>query len=120
MSESLSLIWQLCTALELPDFPASSAGLSATSATATTELRAMYGGLQMAIGLLAATGFVWVSAQRPAILALAFLAGGLALSRLLGGWVDASFSSYTTGAVIFETALFLVATRFWMQGLRTE
>ena len=74
----------------------------------------------MAIGLLAATGFVWVSAQRPAILALAFLAGGLALSRLLGGWVDESFSSYTTGAVIFETALCLVATRFWMQGLRTE
>ena len=94
-----------------PGTLAGSAGVEATTPTGVTELRAMYGGLQMSIGLLAAAGFAHVSARRPALLALAFLAGGLAVSRLIGGILDDSFSGYTTGAVIFELATALIAIR---------
>lgn len=94
-----------------PGFLAGAAGVEATTPTGVTELRAMYGGLQMAIGLMAAAGFVHASARRSVLLALAFLTGGLALTRLVGGVIDDSFSAYTTGAVIFEMALALIAIR---------
>ena len=71
----------------------------------------MYGGLQMSIGLLAAAGVAHVSARRPALLALAFLAGGLGISRLIGGILDDSFSTYTTGATIFKFTVALIAAR---------
>lgn len=90
---------------------AGSAGVDATTPTGVTELRAMYGGLQMSIGLLAAAGFAHLSARRSALLALAFLAGGLAVSRLIGGIIDDSFSTYTTGAVIFEFVTAVIAVR---------
>ena len=94
-----------------PGTLADSAGVEATTPTGVTELRAMYGGLQMSIGLLAAAGFARVSVRRPALLALAFLAGGLAGSRLIGGILDDSFSAYTTGATIFEFVIALIASR---------
>ncbi len=95
-----------------PGTLAGSAGVTATTPTGVTELRAMYGGLQMAIGLLAAAGVAHASARRPALLALAFLAGGLAVSRLIGGILDDSFSAYTTGATIFEFVTAVLAIRF--------
>ena len=103
-----------------PGTLAGSAGVEATTPTGVTELRAMYGGLQMSIGLLAAAGFARVSARRPALLALAFLAGGLAVSRLIGAILDDSFSAYTTGAVIFELVAALIAIRLLGREERAE
>ena len=85
-----------------PGFLAGAAGVSAADATATTELRAMYGGLQAAIGVLAALALVRPSLRRPALLMLLVLGTGLGVSRLLGAVLDAGFSEYTNGAIIFE------------------
>ena len=78
------------------------AGLAASTATANTELRAMYGGLQAGIGslsLLAALRPAWV---RPALVVLAFLSCGLAIGRLGGVVFDGGLSAYTGSALAFE------------------
>jgi hypothetical protein len=85
-----------------PGSLASAAGVGSTSPTGSTELRAMYGGLQIAIGLLAGLGVVRPPFVRPALLTLAFLTAGLATARLTGAFVDAGFSSYTWTALAFE------------------
>lgn len=79
------------------------AGLAATTPTALTEVRAMYGGLQAAIGALALYG-VLRPAQRPAaLLALAFLFAGLASVRVAGALIDGGVGGYTWMALGFET-----------------
>ena len=85
-----------------PGFLAGAAGVLATDATATTELRAMYGGLQAAIGVVTALAFARPSLRRPALVLLLALGTGLGASRLLGAILDGEFSSYTTGAIVFE------------------
>ena len=78
------------------------AGLVATTPTATTELRAMYGGLQMAIGALAAAALFRERLVPGALLTLVFLTGGLAATRLTGFLIDGGWSSYTAGGLGFE------------------
>ena len=80
------------------------AGVTIGSATASTEIRAMYGGLQAAIGVLAGAALLRASLVRPALLCQAFLLSGLAVSRLLGAVIDGSFTAYTSGAIVFEIA----------------
>jgi len=80
----------------------SSAGLVASSGTGSAELRAMYGGLQIAIGVFVGLGAFRPALQRPALLMTAFLTTGLATARLLGALVDGGFSAYTWGGLGFE------------------
>ena len=94
----------------VPTSLAAAAGVAFSSATGSTELRAMYGGLQAGIGLLAGLGVVRDSLRQPALVALAFLTGGLVSTRLLGAALDGGFSSYTKSAVVFELTSVLVAT----------
>ncbi len=54
-----------------PGFLAGAAGVTSTSATGSTELRAMYGGLQVAIGVLALAGALRPPAAAPALRVLA-------------------------------------------------
>jgi hypothetical protein len=54
------------------------------SATARTEVRAMYGGLQMAIGLLALIAIFRPRHRDTALLFYVLALGGLALSRMYG------------------------------------
>lgn len=93
-----------------PGSLAAAAGVTATSATGTTELRAMYGGLQAALGLLAGLAVFRASLVRPALLALAFLTGGLATARLLGVALDGGLSSYTAMGLGFELATVAIAS----------
>jgi hypothetical protein len=95
-----------------PAFLAEAAGVTATTTTATIELRSMYGGLEFAIGLLAALAVVRESLRRPALITLAFLCAGLALSRLLGAIIHAEVSAYTGSALAFELASSGLATWF--------
>ncbi|HEY8154438.1 MAG TPA: DUF4345 domain-containing protein [Myxococcota bacterium] len=85
-----------------PGFLAGAAGVASQSPTGSTELRAMYGGLQTAIGALALAGVFQPALQRPALVALGFLASGLALARLGGVALDGSASSYTIVGLCFE------------------
>ena len=87
-----------------PHALAASAGLTAVSATGTTELRAMYGGLQMAIGLLAAFALFRGSLRPAALVALGFLTLGLGTGRLFGMALDGDVSQYSGFALVFEFA----------------
>ena len=78
------------------------AGVAATTATGTVELRAMYGGLQTAIGVLALLGAVRGSLTRTALVTLGTLALGLGSARLFGVFVDGHFTAYTGMGLGFE------------------
>jgi len=87
------------------------AGLTASSTTAVIEVRAMYGGLEMAIGALAAAAALRASLRRPALIALAFLASGLFTTRALATLWAAELSEYTAGALLLEVVLAAVSIR---------
>jgi len=95
-----------------PAFLAEAAGVTATTTTATIELRSMYGGLEFAMGLLAALALFRDSLRRPALITLGFLCAGLAVSRLLGAIIGAEVSAYTGFALAFELASTGLATCF--------
>lgn len=78
------------------------AGVVATHGTGSAELRAMYGGLQMALGALCGMALVNPSYRDTALTTLVFLTLGLGLARLAGAVLDAGFSSYTGMAFAFE------------------
>jgi len=79
----------------VPGSLAETAGVASTSATGSTELRAMYGGLEAALGALALCALVRADLVRPALLALAFLCGGLFSARIAGAALDDGWSFYT-------------------------
>jgi hypothetical protein len=81
---------------------AEAAGVVFQSPTGSTELRAMYGGLQAALGLLAAVGALSPAWRRPALAALGFVTAGLGATRLAGLALDGGFTSYTGTALCFE------------------
>ncbi len=85
-----------------PDALAEIAGVSAVSTTANVELRAMYGGLQAALGSFALLAAFREDLQRPALLSLAFLCAGLGLARMLGVIVEGELSTYTAAGLGFE------------------
>jgi len=96
----------------VPSTLTQSAGVAILSPTASTELRAMYGGLQAAIGVLTAMGALMATMTRPALIALAFLCGGLGSARLLGVLVDGGLSGYTIAGLVFEFLSSAMAVRF--------
>ena len=85
-----------------PVFLDAFAGVAATSTTGTVELRAMYGGMQMAFGVLALLGAFRPAFTRTALLATAILCAGIGSSRLLGAIAASEVSSYTLGGLLFE------------------
>ena len=78
------------------------AGIVPATPTATTELRAMYGGLQSAIGVLSLAALSRPGLVRPALVMLAFLVPGLAIARLGGVVLDGGLSAYTAVGLGFE------------------
>ena len=92
-----------------PGYLAEVAGVVATDATGKTELRAMYGGLQAAIGAMCALALARSQFTGAALFSVAFLTGGLVIARIFGLVLDGSGSEYTYGAIIFETINTLVA-----------
>jgi hypothetical protein len=86
-----------------PEFLHTAAGIGLGSATASTEIRAMYGGLQVAIGAMTLAGLLRADLTRTALLLLAFLVTGLATARLAGLGLDGGLSAYTMGGLVFET-----------------
>ncbi|MCL2535493.1 MAG: DUF4345 domain-containing protein [Nocardiaceae bacterium] len=63
-------------------------GLRPDGVAGLNEIRASYGGLQLAIALVAATGLVWRPARLPALAVSTVLCAGMALSRLVSLVVD--------------------------------
>ncbi len=88
--------------LARPQILAEFAGVTATTPTATAEIMAMYGGLQMGIGILAALAVAKPAERRGVVLTLGVLTAGLGITRLLAVLLGAGLSSYTTGALVVE------------------
>ncbi|MCP4038377.1 MAG: DUF4345 domain-containing protein [bacterium] len=88
----------------VPGFLDATAGVVGATPTGTTELRAMYGGLQASIGALCAFALAREQHARSAVLAVAFLVSGLFVARIVGLAIDGSGSGYTHGALVFEGA----------------
>lgn len=101
-----------------PAFLAEAAGVSAASTTGTIELRAMYGGLQAALGTLAVVAIFRSALIRPALVTLAFVTAGLAAGRLGGVGLDGEVSSYTMMGLAFE--LTSAALAVWLLTRGTE
>jgi hypothetical protein len=87
------------------------AGIAATSATGSIEIRAMYGGLQMAIGALCGAGLLRSALERSALTAVAFLTAGLFTTRVLGAVSAGELSAYTIAALLLELSLSATAGR---------
>jgi hypothetical protein len=92
-----------------PGYLDEAAGLLARSPTGTTEIRAMYGGLQAAIGAFCLTALLRPTLRPTALLFVCYLTGGLFIARLLGLAMDGGGSGYTYGALGFELLSTLLA-----------
>ena len=103
--------------LFVPTYLEGAASLAATPSTGTTEIRAMYGGLQAAIGVFALLAVLRPALRQPALLMLAFLCTGLASARLLGVGIDGAPSAYTLGALGFEVVSAGLAWWFLKRGV---
>jgi hypothetical protein len=92
-----------------PGSLAQSAGVASSSATGTTELRAMYGGLQAALGGVSALAVLRPSLRPHVLFALATLAAGLFAARSVGVLLDGGPSAYTGFALLFEIVFAVTA-----------
>ncbi len=99
-----------------PGYLAEAVGVIGSTATATTEIRAMYGGLQAGIGALCLAALLRPALVQPALIMLCFLTAGLGSTRLLGLVIDGSVSGYTVGAIIFELVSAAVAITLARKG----
>ena len=89
--------------LAYPSVVADQTGMQLTTGVASVEVRAMYGGLQTAVGLLCLAGALRPALQPGVLLALAFVFFGLASGRMFGIAVDAEPGNYNIFALLFET-----------------
>ena len=92
-----------------PGYLSEAAGVVGSTPTGTTEIRAMYGGLQAGIGVMCGFALLRPNFAQPALTALCFLVGGLFLARLTGFVIDGSGSQYTYGTLVFESSYAIAA-----------
>jgi len=78
----------------------------------------MYGGLQAGFGALALLGALRSEHTRTALLASAFLCGGLALFRLLGATQAGELSAYTIQGLAFEIPSTAIAVGLYRSAWR--
>lgn len=85
------------------------ASIVSTGATGDTELRAIYGGMQIAFGALIVGGALCAAWRRGVLITMSFLLGGTFSGRVIGAAMAGEASSYIVYALAFEGA-FLAAT----------
>jgi uncharacterized membrane protein YuzA (DUF378 family) len=77
-------------------------GVTSIHPTGNTDIRVMYGGVQLAVGLMAAVALHDRSYFKSFLWSVAFLGTCMALSRTYGLVVDASGTVYTWGVLAYE------------------
>jgi uncharacterized membrane protein YuzA (DUF378 family) len=77
-------------------------GVRSIHPTGTTDIRVMYGGVQFAVGLMAALALHDRRHFEKTLWPLAFLGSCMALSRFYGLVADGSGSVYTWGVLAYE------------------
>ncbi len=96
-----------------PAVLAEAAGVVATSATGAIELRAMYGGLQIAVGLLALAGALRPALAPHTLVALGAVSAGLGITRLAAAAISGEFASYTLMALALEFTMGVAVLALW-------
>ena len=77
-------------------------GVTGINPTGITDMRVMYGGVQTAVGLMAAFALFNKTYLQHSLFALAFLGSSMALSRGYGMIIDDSATFYNWGVLCFE------------------
>jgi len=85
-----------------PGFLAEAAGITFTSPTGATDLRATYGGVTAALGALALTGTLSPAWTRQALVTLGIVCAGFGSARLAGAALDGGVGAYTVQALLLE------------------
>lgn len=94
----------------LPEVAAGYAGLGLTNADARIEMGAMYGGLQIGIGLFCILAALNEHYRMSGLIVLALLVGGLATMRSYGlAMASDPVTIYTTGALSYELLTTVIA-----------
>jgi hypothetical protein len=110
-----ALLWTpyALTLLVDPAALSEAANVVATSATGTAELRAMYGGLQAAIGLAALAGAVRPAFASYALATLGTVCAGLGVARLGAAAAGDAFTPYTGMALGLEFGSLALVLALW-------
>lgn len=98
--------------LFVPGFLAEAAGVGFTTPTGSTDMRATYGGLTVAIGALVLAGALREGFRRQALVLLGSVCAGLGGARLLGVALDGGMSAWTAQGLAFEFGT--VALSVWL------
>ena len=85
------------------------AGLSLEGALAATELRAFYGGLEVALGLLILACALRAERLRDGLVLSLAIYGGIGLARLAGMLIDGSDTPFLRFALATELGLAIAA-----------
>jgi hypothetical protein len=87
-----------------PETIARESGLALPTPGASTEARAMYGGLEFALGLYFTAGALRRAFTNPALTALVVVFSGLAVARLVGLLLQPETDAYNVRALAYEGA----------------
>lgn len=110
----LALLWAAIGLLLLvvPEALAGYADIHAQSGVAKAELRAMYGGLSLAVAMATAMALIKSCWQFPVLFLHVVLCAGLAAGRTAGLFLDDAASAYTYSALGFELSSVLISYLF--------
>ena len=95
--------------LFVPETVGDAAELGLASEVAVAEVRAMYGGLQLSIGVLSLLAIFRPALEKTALLSLCFLFAGLAGGRLFAIALASGAGAYNYAAFGYEAVSVLVA-----------
>lgn len=84
------------------------AGVAALTPTGETELRAMYGGMELAIGGAALLALIWPRWRCHVLFLNGVIAGGIGGGRLVGVVLSGEMSVYTMSALSFEISTVVI------------
>lgn len=92
-----------------PQLVAQLTGLIIATPTALTEVRAMYGGLELALGVYFLCTAALAETTRQGLFCLLLCLGGLALARAVGMLIDGGDNGYNAGALAYEAISAILA-----------
>ena len=81
------------------------AGFTMLSPSATTDVRATYGGFQIGLGAFLLWSALSADRHRSALLLTALSIGSVFVSRLLGVLIDGDLNDFHRAGLIFESSL---------------
>ena len=94
-------------------------GVTSVTASGSTDVRVMYGGVQTAMGLMAARALYAQRHFETFLHALAIMGCTMALSRTIGLIIDGSSTFYTWGVLLYEASAGISAI-VWLKFLSRQ